>query len=75
MAKAVVALNLQLFEHMRFQLEKDYYKVYIHINRNVLAEYEKIKRLKKTAEKDQVLSEFMWKLYKPPSTKPERSQE
>ena len=47
----------------------------MHINRNVLAEYEKIKKLKKTAEKNQVLSEFMWKVYKPPSTKAERSQE
>ena len=34
MAKAVVALNTQLFEHMNFQIEKDCYKVYMHINRN-----------------------------------------
>ena len=38
MAKAVAALNPQLFQHMNFQEEKDYYKVYMHINRNVFAE-------------------------------------
>ena len=32
MAKAVVALNPQLFEDMSFQSEKDYHKVYMHIN-------------------------------------------
>ena len=44
MAKAVEALHPQLFEHMNFQKEKNYYKVYMHINRNVLAEYQKIKK-------------------------------
>ena len=34
MAKAVVSLNTQIFEHMNFQIEKDCYKVYMHINRN-----------------------------------------
>ena len=47
----------------------------MHINRNVLAEYPKIKNLKKTEERDQVVSDVMWKVCKPPSTKPERSQE
>ena len=47
----------------------------MHINRNVLAEYSKIKNLKKTEERDQVLSDFMWKVCQLPSTKPERSQE
>ena len=47
-AKAVVALNPQLFQHMNFQKEKDYYKVYMHIKRNVLAEYQKVKRLNKS---------------------------
>ena len=60
---------------MNFQTEKDYYKVYMQINRNVFGEYHKIKKLKKTEEQDQVLSEFMWKGYKLPSTKPKRSQE
>ena len=44
MAKAVEALHPQLFEHMNFQKEKNYYKVYMHINGNVLAEYQKIKK-------------------------------
>ena len=44
MAKAVETLHPQLFEHMNFQKEKNYYKVYMHINRNVLAEYQKIKK-------------------------------
>ena len=47
-AKAVVALNPLLFQHMNFQKEKDYYKVYMHIKRNVLAEYQKVKRLNKS---------------------------
>ena len=45
-AKAVLALNPHLFEHMNFQKIKDYYKVYMHIYRNVLAEYQKIKKAK-----------------------------
>ena len=36
MAKAVVALNPQLFQQMNFEKEKDYYKVYMHVNQNVL---------------------------------------
>ena len=60
---------------MNFQTEKDYYKIYMHINRNVLAEYSKIKNLKKTEERDQVLSDFMWKVCQLQSTKSERSQE
>ena len=45
MAKAVLALNPHLFEHMNFQKKKkNYYKVYMHIYRNVLAEYQKIKK-------------------------------
>ena len=39
MAKAVVALNPQLFQQMNFEKEKDYYKVYMHVNQNVLPEY------------------------------------
>ena len=53
MAKAVVALNPQLFQHMNFQKEKDYYKVYMHINRNVFAEYQKMKKLNESEESDQ----------------------
>ena len=75
MAKAVVALNPQLFQHMNFQKQKDYYKIYMHINRNVLAEYQKMKKLNKSEERDQLLSEFMQKVYKPPSTNAERSQD
>ena len=41
MAKAVVALNPQFFQHINLQKEKDYYKIYMHVNRNNLAEYEK----------------------------------
>ena len=48
MAKAVVALNPQSFQHINLQKEKDYYKTYMHVNRNVLAEYEKMKRLNKS---------------------------
>ena len=55
MAKAVVALNPQLFRHMNFEKEKHYYKVYMHINRNVLAEYQKMKKLNKSEERDQRL--------------------
>ena len=75
MAKAVVALNPQLFQHMNFQKEKDYYNIYMHINQNVLADYQKMKELNKSEERDQLLSEFMWKVYKPPSTNAERSQD
>ena len=32
MAKAVVALNSQVFQQMNFQKEKGYYKIYMHIN-------------------------------------------
>ena len=53
MAKAVVALNPQLFQHMNFQKEKDYYKVYMHINRNAFAEYQKMKKLNESEESDQ----------------------
>ena len=53
MAKAVAALNPQLFQHMNFQEEKDYYKVYMHINRNVFAEYQKMKKLNESEESDQ----------------------
>ena len=74
-AKAVVALNPQLFQHMNFQKEKDYYKIYMHVNRNVLAKYEKMKRLNKSEKRDRLLSEFMQKVYKPPSTIGERSQD
>ena len=47
----------------------------MHINRNVLAEYQKIKKLKKTEERDQLLPEFMGKVYKHPSTNSDRSQD
>ena len=62
MAKAVVALNPQSFQHINLQKEKDYYKTYMHVNRNVLAEYEKMKRLNKSEQRDQCLSEFMGKV-------------
>ena len=62
MAKAVVALNPQSFQHINLQKEKDYYKTYMHVNRNVLAEYEKMKRLNKSEQRDQCLSEFMRKV-------------
>ena len=75
MAKAVVALNPQLSQHINLQKEKDYYKIYMHVNRNVLAEYDKMKRLNKREQRDQRLSKFMWKVYKPPSTNAERSQD
>ena len=45
------------------------------MQKNPKDEYQKIKKLKKAVERDQVLSEFTWKVYKPPSTKPETSQE
>ena len=45
------------------------------MQKNPKDEYQKIKKLKKAVERDQVLSEFMWKVYKPPSTKLETSQE
>ena len=64
-AKAIVALNPQLFQHRNFQKEKDYYKVYMHINRNVLAQHQKMKRLNKSEKRDQLLSEFIQKVYKP----------
>ena len=47
MAKEVLALNSQLFQLMNFQKEKNYYKVYIYINRNVFAEYQKMKKFNK----------------------------
>ena len=75
MAKAVVALNPQLSQHINLQKEKDYYKIYMHVNRNVLAEYDKMKRLNKREQRDQRLSKFMRKVYKPPSTNAERSQD
>ena len=75
MAKAVVALNPQLSQHIDLQKEKDYYKIYMHVNRNVLAEYDKMKRLNKREQRDQRLSKFMRKVYKPPSTNAERSQD
>ena len=56
MAKAVVALNSQLFQYMKFQKEKDYYKVCMHINRNVLAKYEKMKKLNKSEERERSTS-------------------
>ena len=75
MAKAVVALNPQLSQHINLQKEKDYYKIYMHVNRNVLPEYDKMKRLNKREQRDQRLSKFMRKVYKPPSTNAERSQD
>ena len=75
MAKAVVALNPQLFQHINFQKKKDHYKIYKHINRNFLAEYEKMKTLNKSRQGDQSLSEFMRKVYKPPSTNVKRNQD
>ena len=75
MAKAVVALNPQLSQHINLQKEKDYYKIYMHVNRNVLAEYDKMKRLNKREQRDQRLSKFMREVYKPPSTNAERSQD
>ena len=39
--KAVVALNPQRFQHMNFRKEKDCYKIYMHINQNILAEYQR----------------------------------
>ena len=75
MAKPVVALNPQLFQHMNFQKKEDYYKVYMHINRNVLAEYQKMKKLSKSVKRDQRLSEFTWKVYKPLSANAERNQD
>ena len=75
MAKAVVALNPQLSQHINLQKEKDYYKIYMHVNRNVLAKYDKMKRLNKREQRDQRLSKFMRKVYKPPSTNAERSQD
>ena len=75
MAKAVVALNPQLSQHINLQKEKDYYKIYMHVNRKVLAEYDKMKRLNKREQRDQRLSKFMRKVYKPPSTNAERSQD
>ena len=75
MAKAVVALNPQLSQHINLQNEKDYYKIYMHVNRNVLPEYDKMKRLNKREQRDQRLSKFMRKVYKPPSTNAERSQD
>ena len=74
-AKPVVALNPQLFQHMNFQKEEDYYKVYMHINRNVLVEYQNMKKLSKSVKRDQRLSEFTWKVYKPLSTNAERNQD
>ena len=52
MAKAVVTPNPQLFQRMNFQKEKEYCKVYMYINRNVLAEYQKMIKLNKSEEKD-----------------------
>ena len=75
MAKAVVALNPQLSQHINLQKEKDYYKIYMHVNRNVLAKYDKMKRLNKREQRDQRLSKFMREVYKPPSTNAERSQD
>ena len=51
MAKAVVALNPHLFQHMNFQKEKDYDKIYMHINHNVLTGYQKMKKLNKSEER------------------------
>ena len=75
MAKAEVALNPQLIQHMNFQKEKDYYKIYMYINRNVLAQYQKMKKLNEREERGQLLSEFMRKVHKLPSTNAERSQD
>ena len=47
----------------------------MHINRNVLAEYVKIKKLNKSEQRNQHQSEFMGKVYKPPSTNAERGQD
>ena len=52
MAKAVVALNPQLFQHINVQKEKDYKKIYMHINRNIIAEYEKMKKLNKSEQRE-----------------------
>ena len=52
MAKAVVALNPRLFQHMNIQKEKDYYKIYMHINWNVLSECQKMKKLNKSEERE-----------------------
>ena len=59
---------------MNFQKEKDYYK-YLHINRSVLAEYQKMKNLNNSEDRDQRLSEFKWKVYKSPLTNAEGSQD
>ena len=59
MAKPVVELNPQLFQHINFQKKKDFSKIFLHINRNVLAEYENMKKLSKSEQRDQFLSEFM----------------
>ena len=45
------------------------------MQKNPKDEYQKIKKLKKAVERHQVLSKFMWKVYKPLSAKPETSQE
>ena len=47
-----MALNAQLFQHMSFQKEKDYYKIYMHINWNVLADYQKMEELNKSEERE-----------------------
>ena len=65
MAKAVAALNPQLFQHMNFQKEKDYYKVYMHINRNVFAEYQKMKKLNESEESDQCVRIYVEGLQTP----------
>ena len=56
MAQVVVALNPQLFQHMNFQEEKNYHKVYMHINRNILAEHQKMKKLNKSAEREREIN-------------------
>ena len=61
----VAALNPQLFQHMNFQKEKDYYKVYMHINRNVFAEYQKMKKLNESEESDQCVRIYVEGLQTP----------
>ena len=58
----IIGINPQLLQHMSIQKEKYYQKVYMHFNRNVLVDYQKIK-VKKTEETDMaLLSEFISKV-------------
>ena len=62
---------------MNFRKEKEYREICMDINRNVSAKYQKMKKLNKSEERerDQILSEFIWKICKPPSKNSERSQD